>query len=211
MTLENEKKVNGTIVTPTLSRVSSPIPRVDSPIDLDGLSYPSLGTKARLEETEDQKEARIQKIAGAVKTILDCIGEDTDREGLIKTPERYAKALMFFSQGYEQNIRDLVNEAVFDEDHEEMVIVRDIDIFSLCEHHMVPFTGKVHIGYIPNRKVLGLSKLARIAEMFSRRLQVQERLTKQIATCLQEILKPQGVAVVIECRLVILCVCCIIL
>ncbi|ORX99661.1 GTP cyclohydrolase I [Basidiobolus meristosporus CBS 931.73] len=198
MSAHNEKKTNGT-TSSEHSRISSPIPRVDSPIDLDGLSYPSLGTKARLEETTAQKEARLQKISDAVRTILDCIGEDPHREGLVKTPERYAKALMFFSQGYEQNIRDLVNEAVFDEDHEEMVIVRDIDIFSLCEHHMVPFTGKVHIGYIPNRKVLGLSKLARIAEMFSRRLQVQERLTKQIATCLQEILRPQGVAVVIEC------------
>lgn len=126
---------------------------------------------------------------------------------------RYAKALMYFTKGYEENVRDLVNGAVFHEDHDELVIVRDIDVFSMCEHHLVPFTGKVstllwpsktmlmdqmHIGYIPNRQVLGLSKFARLAEMFSRRLQVQERLTKQVALAIDEVLKPRGVAVVME-------------
>ncbi|KAJ2558705.1 hypothetical protein EV175_000671 [Coemansia sp. RSA 1933] len=168
------------------------------PIDLDGFSWPSIGTHERRSESAEEKEARQKKMSDAVRTLLECIGEDPDREGLLKTPDRYAKALMFFTKGYEESMNEVVNDALFDEDHEEMVIVRDIDIFSLCEHHLVPFCGKVSIGYIPNRRVLGLSKLARIAEMFSRRLQVQERLTKQIAVALDKILQPQGVAVIIE-------------
>ncbi|KAF9978452.1 GTP cyclohydrolase 1 [Actinomortierella ambigua] len=179
-------------------KCESPFGRA-SPIDFDGLSFPSVGARERREDTEETRAARIDKIAGAVRTILECIGEDPDREGLLKTPERYAKALMFFSKGYEESVTHLVNKALFQEDHDEMVIVKDIDVFSLCEHHMVPFTGKIHIGYIPkNGKVVGLSKIARLAEMFSRRLQVQERLTKQVAMALQELLDPQGVAVVME-------------
>ncbi|EGE04083.1 GTP cyclohydrolase I [Trichophyton equinum CBS 127.97] len=180
-----------------VSRPGSPY-TLNPPIDFDGLSWPSLGTRERLESTPEQTEQRIQKLAGAVRTILECIGEDPEREGLLETPERYAKALMFFTKGYEENVRDLVNGAVFHEDHDELVIVKDIEVFSLCEHHMVPFSGKMHIGYIPDRRVLGLSKLARLAEMFSRRLQVQERLTKQVALSIVEVLKPQGVAVVME-------------
>ncbi|CAH1758524.1 8715_t:CDS:2 [Entrophospora sp. SA101] len=158
---------------------------------MDGLSWPSIGTKQRLDETNDQKDERKRKLAEAVKTIIECLGEDSEREGLLKTPDRYAQALMFFSKGYEESIEQIINDAIFEE-------VKNIDVFSLCEHHLVPFTGKISIGYIPNRRVLGISKLARIAEMFSRRLQVQERLTKQIAVALEEILKPQGVAVVLE-------------
>ncbi|CAG8439756.1 5970_t:CDS:2 [Dentiscutata heterogama] len=183
---------NGLII----SRPYSPVIRSDSPIDIDGLSWPS--TKQRLNETNEQKEERIKKLSEAVKTIMECIGEDPKRQGLLKTPERCAQSLMFYSKGYEESIEQIINGAIFEEDHDEMVIVKNIDVFSLCEHHLVPFTGKISIGYIPNRRVLGLSKLARIAEMFSRRLQLQERLTKQIAVTLQEILKPQGVAVVME-------------
>jgi GTP cyclohydrolase I len=158
----------------------------------------ALGTRERLDQTPEQAQARLDKLADAVRTIFECIGEDPEREGLRETPQRYAKALMYFTKGYEENVRDLVNGAVFHEDHDELVIVKDIEVFSLCEHHMVPFVGKMHIGYIPNRRVLGLSKLARLAEMFSRRLQVQERLTKQVALAIAEVLKPQGVAVVME-------------
>jgi len=145
------------------------------------------------------EEQRLDTMQSACKTILRCIGEDETREGLVKTPERWAKALLFLCSGYGKTPADVTNGAVFSEDHDEMVVVRDIDIHSLCEHHMVPFTGRVHIGYIPNGKILGLSKLARIAELFSRRLQVQERLTRQIADAIVETVQPLGVAVVVEC------------
>ncbi|KAL2786864.1 hypothetical protein BJX62DRAFT_205400 [Aspergillus germanicus] len=181
----------------TVSRPDSPY-TLNPPIDFDGLSWPCPGTRARLESSPEENEERIKKLSGAVRTILECIGEDPEREGLRGTPERYAKAMLYFTKGYEENVRDLVNGAVFHEDHDELVIVKDIDVFSLCEHHMVPFTGKMHIGYIPDRRVLGLSKLARLAEMFSRRLQVQERLTKQVALAISEVLKPRGVGVVME-------------
>ena len=141
----------------------------------------------------------LDKMNKACKTILECIGEDPDREGLVKTPARWAKALLFLTKGYNQCCQEVTNGAVFSEDHDEMVVVRNIDIHSLCEHHMVPFTGRVHIGYIPNGKVLGLSKLARIAEVYARRLQVQERLTRQIADAIVEAVEPLGVAVVVEC------------
>ncbi|KAL6243658.1 GTP cyclohydrolase I [Rhinocladiella similis] len=181
----------------SLSRPASPY-TLNPPIDFDGLSWPCIGTRERREQTPEEAQARLDKLAGAVKTIFECIGEDPDREGIRDTPHRYAQALMYFTKGYEENVRELVNGAVFHEDHDELVIVKDIEVFSLCEHHMVPFTGKMHIGYIPNKRVLGLSKFARLAEMFSRRLQVQERLTKQVALAIAEVLKPQGVAVVME-------------
>lgn len=135
---------------------------------------------------------------GAVRTILECVGENPDRPGLLDTPKRYANAIMYFTNGYQQNVRDIVNNAIFHEGHNEMVVVKDIEIFSMCEHHMVPFTGKMHIGYIPYHSVIGISKLPRIAEMFSRRLQIQERLTKEVANAIMEVLQPQGVAVVME-------------
>ncbi|TFK29235.1 GTP cyclohydrolase I [Coprinopsis marcescibilis] len=166
--------------------------------DPHGLGWPAKSTLSRLNDTPDEKQAREHRMAQAVRTILDCIGEDPDREGLLRTPERYAKALMWMTKGYEERLADVINDAIFAEDHDEMVIVRDIEFSSLCEHHLVPFTGKMAIAYIPNKLVLGLSKLARVAETFSRRLQVQERLTKQIAIAIQEAIKPRGVAVVVE-------------
>ncbi|KAE8260327.1 hypothetical protein A4X13_0g421 [Tilletia indica] len=174
-------------------------------VDEHGLGWPAKSTLSRLNSTPTQQAANIKKLASAVTTILECIGEDPDREGLRGTPERYAKALLWMTRGYEQRLSDVISNAIFDEDHDEMVIVKDIDIFSLCEHHMVPFVGKIHIGYIPNKLVIGLSKLARIAEAFSRRLQVQERLTKQVALALDEALHPRGVAVVMSATHMCMC------
>ncbi|XP_056419381.1 GTP cyclohydrolase 1-like [Hyla sarda] len=149
-------------------------------------------------DEDHHEEDKLSAIEVAYTTILKELGEDPEREGLLKTPLRAAKAMQYFTKGYQETIHDVLNNAMFDENHDEIVIVKDIDVFSLCEHHLVPFFGKVHIGYLPDRKVVGLSKLARIVEIFSRRLQVQERLTKQIALAINEALQPMGVAVVME-------------
>ncbi|GAA4230662.1 GTP cyclohydrolase I FolE [Postechiella marina] len=132
------------------------------------------------------------------KDIIDELGEDTQREGLIKTPERAAKAMQFLTQGYDQDPVEILKGAMFKESYNEMVIVKDIEVYSLCEHHILPFFGKAHIAYIPNGHIVGLSKLPRIVDVFARRLQVQERLTEQVLDCINDTLKPQGVAVVIE-------------
>ncbi|NJK40550.1 MAG: GTP cyclohydrolase I FolE [Acaryochloridaceae cyanobacterium SU_2_1] len=147
---------------------------------------------------ETPREVTFEEMQESVETMLLGVGEDPQREGLLKTPKRVAEAMRFLTSGYQQSLEDLVNNAIFDEGHDEMVLVRDIDAFSLCEHHMLPFIGKAHVAYIPNQKVIGLSKLARIVEMYSRRLQVQERLTRQIAEAVQSVLEPKGVAVVME-------------
>ncbi len=132
------------------------------------------------------------------KEVIEQIGEDSNREGLIKTPERVAKAMQFLTQGYQLDPKAILEQAIFHEEYSEMVIVKDIELYSLCEHHMLPFFGKAHVAYIPNGKIVGLSKIPRLVDVFARRLQVQERLTIEIRDCLQETLNPQGVAVVIE-------------
>jgi GTP cyclohydrolase I len=141
-----------------------------------------------------------KKLQEITKLLLSEIGEDPTREGLINTPERVAKAWDFFSQGYRTNVQEIVNDAIFEEDCSEMVVVRDIEFFSMCEHHMIPFFGRCHVGYLPNKKIIGLSKIPRIVDAFSQRLQVQERLTNQIAETLLDILDPVGVGVIMEGR-----------
>ena len=141
---------------------------------------------------------KYDKIANLTNKLLEEIGEDPKREGLIKTPLRVAKAWNFFSNGYKQNLDDIINNAIFDEDSKDMVVVRDVEFFSLCEHHLLPFFGKAHVAYIPDGKVIGLSKIPRIIDMFSRRLQVQERLTRQISETVKDVLEPVGVAVIME-------------
>ena len=133
-----------------------------------------------------------------VRDLLGDLGEDPDRQGLLKTPERVEKSLRWLTRGYQLSVRDVIGDAVFEEEHHNMVLVRDIEMYSMCEHHMLPFFGKVHIAYIPDGKIVGLSKLPRIVEVFARRLQVQERLTEQIAAAIQDVLRPAGVGVVIE-------------
>ena len=143
-------------------------------------------------------EDKRKKLEANTRNLLELLGEDPSREGLINTPKRVAKAWDFLTKGYSENLDELINNAIFEGESKDMVIVKNIEFYSLCEHHMIPFYGKAHIGYIPDGKIIGLSKLARITDLFSQRLQVQERLTTQIAQCLQEVLNPRGVAVVLE-------------
>ncbi len=138
------------------------------------------------------------EIGGAIRTILQSLGEDPARQGLQRTPVRVSRALKFLTSGYDQDIVEVMNEAIFEEDSEEMVMVRDIELYSLCEHHMLPFVGKAHVAYLPSGRIVGLSKIPRVVDVFARRLQVQERLTRQVAHTLNEQLRPRGVAVVIE-------------
>lgn len=149
-------------------------------------------------KTETYDSATTEQIARHVEAILALLGEDPEREGLVKTPERVAKALQFIAKGYQEDGVEIIRGAIFDEEYQQMVLVKDIDLYSTCEHHMMPFIGKCHIAYIPNGKITGLSKIARVVETFARRLQVQERLTVQIRDCIEEALHPLGVAVVIE-------------
>lgn len=144
-------------------------------------------------------EEKTNNIASAYANILSDLGEDGTREGLLKTPERVAKSLQFLTQGYKINPEEILKKALFHEEYSEMVIVKDIEVYSMCEHHMLPFFGKAHIAYIPDGTIVGLSKIPRVVDAFARRLQVQERLTIEIRDCIQETLKPKGVAVVIEC------------
>ncbi|TDJ56956.1 MAG: GTP cyclohydrolase I FolE [Ignavibacteria bacterium] len=139
-----------------------------------------------------------EKVKDLVKILLTEIGEDTEREGLLSTPTRVAKAYEFLTRGYQEDIDEVLNGAIFNEKYDEMVLVKNIDFYSLCEHHLLPFYGKVHVAYIPNGKIVGLSKIPRIVEVFSRRLQVQERMTQQIADTIEKYLQPNGVAVVAE-------------
>lgn len=149
-------------------------------------------------KTEDFTPETTEQLAYHYKEILRLLGEDPEREGLLKTPERVAKSMQFLTQGYHQDGAEIIRKAIFREEYRQMVIVKDIELYSMCEHHMLPFYGKAHVAYIPNGSITGLSKIARVVECFARRLQVQERLTVQIRDCIQNTLNPLGVAVVIE-------------
>ena len=145
-------------------------------------------------------QEKTSKIASHYKEILTELGEDPERDGLVKTPERYAKALQFLTHGYDLDAEEILRSAMFKEEYSQMVIVKDIEVYSLCEHHIIPFFGKAHIAYIPNGHIVGLSKIPRVVDVFARRLQVQERLTNEIRDCIQNTLNPAGVAVVMECK-----------
>jgi GTP cyclohydrolase I len=190
MTIASSNGFNASDSTSELNLTSS-IPHVETRPDRNTHD-------GREPNLQPPREELNEEMMNAVRTLLLGVGEDPEREGLLKTPKRVAEAMRFLTGGYNQSLEELVNGAIFDEGHNEMVLVRDINFFSLCEHHMLPFMGKAHVAYIPNQKVVGLSKLARVVEMYARRLQVQERLTRQIAEAIQTILEPHGVAVVME-------------
>jgi GTP cyclohydrolase I len=175
-------------VRPRVRGAQVPSPRADEGLDLDPMAPDDGGG-------DGERNAEFEAL---VRRELELLGEDADREGLRKTPERVANALAWLTRGYALDARDVVGDAVFEETHESMVMVRDIELYSMCEHHMLPFFGKAHIAYIPDGKIVGLSKLPRLVEVFARRLQVQERLTEQVADAIEEVLRPKGVGVVIE-------------
>ncbi len=163
----------------------------------EGIEPSDISGYSRIEHFDDKKTRKLSEL---YKEVLLLLGEDPDREGLNLTPERVAKSLQFLTQGYVIKPDDIIRSAMYEEKYSEMVIVKDIELFSLCEHHMIPFMGKAHVAYIPDKYITGLSKIARVVEAYARRLQVQERLTVQIRDCIQETLQPLGVAVVIEAR-----------
>jgi GTP cyclohydrolase I len=169
--------------------LASGLPRRTSPITAGSLA---------LESTPRDDVPRHAELEALVRRQLELLGEDPQREGILKTPERVAKSLAWLTRGYGHDVREVIGDALFEETHESMVMVRDIELYSMCEHHMLPFFGRVHIAYIPDGKIVGLSKLPRIVEVFARRLQVQERLTEQVAQAIEEVLQPRGVGVVIE-------------
>ncbi|CAK4032709.1 GTP cyclohydrolase 1 [Lecanosticta acicola] len=184
----------GSTINPAFALTQS---RTDSEVP-----YPSdepylIQEQNRVESQSPSENQR--KIAAAVRTVLTNLGEDPNREGLLKTPERYARAMKFLTHGYQRNVEIETNGAIFNVESNGMVIVRDIEIYSLCEHHLLPFFGKIHIGYIPRGRVLGLSKFVRVVEIFARRLQVQERVTSQVVQAIQRLLEPEGVIAVVEC------------
>ena len=158
-------------------------------------AHPALIAAPAMSQPVDHRETAL---ADLVRRQLDLLGEDPERDGLLKTPERVARSLAWLTRGYDTDVADAIGDALFEETHESMVMVRDIEMYSLCEHHMLPFFGKVHIAYIPDGRIVGLSKLPRIVDIFARRLQVQERLTEQIADAIEEALRPRGVGVVVE-------------
>jgi GTP cyclohydrolase I len=145
-------------------------------------------------------DKKIDSIEQAYRDLLEAIGENPERQGLMKTPARAARALEFLTQGYRQSVAEIVNDAIYDSDASEIILVKDIELYSMCEHHLLPFIGRAHVAYIPNGKVIGLSKMARMVDVFARRLQIQENLTTQIADALMDVLSPEGVAVVIEAK-----------
>ncbi len=160
-----------------------------------------LDRPARHYERQDHYDpATTDALRDRAHDVLRLVGEDPDREGLLKTPERMAKAWQFLTHGYELDPEAILRSALFHEEYSEMIVVRDIEVYSMCEHHMLPFFGKAHVAYIPNGRIVGLSKIPRLVDVFARRLQVQERLTHQIRSCIQDVLEPQGVAVVVECQ-----------
>ncbi|MGN8068383.1 GTP cyclohydrolase I FolE [Mucilaginibacter sp. SG564] len=165
------------------------LPHRDDDDDLDGYT-----------KVDRYNPSLIKNLSGNYLDVLKQIGENPEREGLLKTPERMAKAMLYLTHGYDLDAKEILNSAMFKEDYSQMVIVKDIEVYSMCEHHMLPFFGKAHIAYIPNGYVVGLSKIPRIVDVFARRLQVQERLTNEIRDCIQDTLNPIGVGVVIECR-----------